>query len=149
MSDRIDEWLVGHLSEFDGKPLQDVARGALDFDGSKDEELPDGEEADDEGLADLIERLKTTLGDQVETVRTSQRLTDSPACLVVSEDEMGMQMRRILAQAGQSLPDAKRIFEVNANHPLVTRLDAEEMRFVLSVGEGLLIKRCWRGQSTR
>ena len=107
LSDRIDEWLVGHLAEFDGKPLQDVARGALDFDGSKDGELPDGEEAGDEGLADLIERLKTTLGDQVETVRTSQRLTDSPACLVVSEDEMGMQMRRILAQAGQSCPMQK------------------------------------------
>ena len=126
LSDRIDEWLVGHLSEFDGKPLQDVARGALDLDGSKDEDPADGEETGDEGLTDLIERLKTTFGDQVETVRTSQRLTDSPACLVVSEDEMGMQMRRILAQAGQSLPDAKRIFEVNANHPLVTRLDAEE-----------------------
>ena len=95
------------------------------------EDSSDGEETAEENLSDLIERLKTTLGGQVETVRTSQRLTDSPACLVVSEDEMGMQMRRILAQAGQSLPDAKRIFEVNANHPLVTRLDAEtdEARF--------------------
>ena len=96
------------LAEFDGKPLQDVARGALDLDGSKDEELADGEETGDEGLADLIERLKTTLGDQVRQYEPVA--FDRFACMSsVSEDEMGMQMRRILAQAGQSLPDAKDI----------------------------------------
>ena len=138
------------LTEFDGKPLRGCGSRRAGSRWRKEEESSDGEETGDEGLADLIERLKTTLGDQVETVRTSQRLTDSPACLVVSEDEMGMQMRRILAQAGQSLPDAKRIFEVNANHPLVTRLDAEEdeTRFE-RLAKVLFTSIAGRGQSTR
>ena len=77
-------------------------------------------------MAGLLERIKEELDDAVTSVKVSQRLTESPACLVVEEDEMGMQMRRILEQAGQAVPEAKRIFEINATHPLVLRLDEEQ-----------------------
>jgi molecular chaperone HtpG len=123
-SDRIDEWLVGHLMDFDGKPLQDVAKGSLDL-GEADPESKAAQAETEEAMKGLLERVKTELGDAVSEVKVSPRLTDSPACLVVAEDEMGMQMRRILAQAGQDVPEAKRIFEINVGHPLVQRLDEE------------------------
>lgn len=124
--DRIDEWLMGHLMEFDGKQFQDVARGQLDLgevgepDENEDKDRPEPTARDA-----LIERLKEVFGDTVEDVRVTDRLTESPACLVVGEDDMGMQMRRILESAGQSVPGTKRIFEINPDHPLVERLDAE------------------------
>jgi molecular chaperone HtpG len=124
LSDRIDEWLVGHLMDFDGKPLQDVAKGSLDL-GEADPESKAAQAETEEAMKGLLERVKTELGDAVSEVKVSHRLTDSPACLVVAEDEMGMQMRRILAQAGQDVPEAKRIFEINVGHPLVQRLDEE------------------------
>ena len=128
--DRIDEWLMGHLMEFDGKQFQDVARGELDLSeiSGSEEDKPDD---DDENSAvtqrdGLIERLKELFGEEVENVRITDRLTDSPACLVVGNDDMGMQMRRILESAGQEVPVGKRIFEINPDHPLVERLDAEQ-----------------------
>jgi molecular chaperone HtpG len=124
LSDRIDEWLVGHLMEFDGKALQDVAKGSLDL-GDVDPESKAAQAETEQAMKGLLERVKTELGDAVSEVKVSHRLTDSPACLVVAEDEMGMQMRRILAQAGQDVPEANRIFEINVGHPLVQRLDEE------------------------
>ena len=123
--DRIDEWLVNHLMEFDGKQFQDVARGELDLgELETEEEKPDQEEVAKE-FSSLIEQVTALLGEEVSEVRVTNRLTDSPACLVVSEDDMGMQMRRILESAGQQVPDNKRIFEINPEHPLVKRLNDE------------------------
>lgn len=129
MSDRIDEWMMGYLSEFDGKSFQDIARGELDLSKITGEE-PKADAADKETDGDkpqdaLLERLKTMLADRVEEVRTTTRLTSSPACLVVGANDMGEQMRKIMAAAGQPVPEAKPILEINAEHPLVIKLDGE------------------------
>ena len=123
LSDHVDEWLMSHLREFDGKSLVDVARGELDLPDSATEE----EEAkSDEGAHKaLLERIKGVLGETVEDVRATHRLTESPACLVVGDHDMGMQMRRILEASGQEAPSAKRIFEVNPEHPLLKQLVGE------------------------
>jgi molecular chaperone HtpG len=125
LSDRIDDWLMGHLSEFDGKALKDIAKGELDLGESTEEEKAELEAAktDNEGLFD---RLKTALDGRVSEVRPTLRLTDSPACLVVGEHELGAQMRRILEAAGQELPDSDPILEVNTSHGLVKRMDGEQ-----------------------
>lgn len=125
LHDRIDEWLVSHLSEFDGKQFQDVARGDLDLGEMENEEEKAHNEEVEKSYNELLERVKTLLADQVEEVKVTHRLTDSPACLVVSEDDMGMQMRRILQSAGQEVPESKRIFELNPDHPLVQKLNTE------------------------
>jgi len=122
LHDRIDEWLMGHLHEFDGKSFQDIARGKLDL-GKLDDEQP---QAEDDEHADLLKRIKESLGDQVKEVRATRRLTDSPACLIVDEHDMGLQMRRIMAASGQQVPDSKPIFEINPNHALLQRLGQEE-----------------------
>ncbi len=119
LTERIDEWFMTFVNEFDGKPLQDVTRGELDLD---DEAKAEDSAEDDDGLA---ERIKRALADRVESVRRSTRLTDSPACLVLGEHDMGAQMRRLMEATGQSVPDAKPHFEFNADHPLVLKLDAE------------------------
>lgn len=124
--DRIDEWLISHLGEFDGKEFRDVARGALDLGEMEDEEEKSEKENVEKEMKGLVDRISEVLGDDVEEVRVTHRLTDSPACLVVTDDDLGMQMRRILEQAGQTVPAAKRIFEINPGHPLVTKLDAEK-----------------------
>lgn len=132
LTDRIDEWLMSHLSEFEDKKFQDVAKGSLDLGDLEDPEEKEANEAVEKEFGDLLERIKAVLGDdQVESVRVTHRLTDSPACLVVNEDEMGMQMRRILESAGQDVPGNKRIFELNPAHPLVLKLNDEkdEARF--------------------
>ncbi|AWF82296.1 molecular chaperone HtpG [Microbulbifer sp. A4B17] len=131
LTDQVDEWFVGHMSEFDGKQFQDVAKGALDLgEAESDEDKAEREKVEQESGA-LVERVQEVLEGRVESVRATTRLVDSPACLVVSEQDMGPQMRRILEQAGQALPDAKPIFEINPSHPLVQRLDqeADEDRF--------------------
>ncbi|WIO75543.1 molecular chaperone HtpG [Porticoccaceae bacterium LTM1] len=124
LTDRIDEWLMSYLTEFDGKPFQDIARGELDLSELGIEESKTSEK--EQPADDLSERVKNLLEDKVEAVRTSRRLIDSAACLVVGDNDVGMQMRRILEQAGQSLPDAKPILEINADHPLLKRLVAEQ-----------------------
>jgi molecular chaperone HtpG len=125
LTDRVDEWLMGHLQDFDGKQLQDVGKGALDLgDLDSEEEKKELEEAA-KSNEDLVARVKKVLEDKVEEVRVTTRLTDSPACVVVAEDDMGAQMRRILEQAGQAMPDSKPIFEINPSHPLVVKLDQE------------------------
>ena len=123
--DRIDEWLVSHLMEFGGKQFQDVARGQLDLGELEDKDEETHHKDNEKEYKSLVEKVGELLGDGVSEVRITYRLTDSPACLVVSEDDMGMQMRRILESAGQSVPDTKRIFEINPDHPLVKKLNDE------------------------
>ena len=123
--DRIDEWLMSHLMEFDGKQFQDVAKGSLDLGDLVDKQDKEEQTKDEEEFKDLLRRITELLGDKVEEVRVTHRLTDSPACLVVNEDEMGMQMRRILESAGQQVPGSKRIFEINPGHPLLDKLNDE------------------------
>ena len=131
LTDRVDEWLMSHLSEFDGKSLQDVGKGELDLGKLDTEEEKQAKEKVAEQLKPLLERVKTALTEQVAEVRITDRLTDSPACVVVAEHDMGAQMRRILEQAGQKLPDSKPILELNPEHPLVKKLEQEsnESRF--------------------
>ena len=125
LSDRVDEWLMGNMMEFDGKQFQDVGKGQLDLGELEDEEDKKEKQKLESENKDLIERVQKVLAERVEEVRVTNRLTDSPACLVVGEHDMGAQMRRILEQAGQALPESKPIFELNPTHPLVTKLDAE------------------------
>jgi len=131
LSDRVDEWLMGHLNEFDGKSFQDVGKGALDLgDLDTDEDKKDQEKIEEE-FKDFLERLNTALDVEVEAVRVTHRLTESPACLVVGEQDMGAQMRRLLEQAGQSVPESKPTLEINPEHPLIHKMDkeADEDRF--------------------
>jgi molecular chaperone HtpG len=129
--DRVDEWLMGHLMDFDGKQFQDVGKGQLDLGKLEDESDKQEKEKLETENKDLIERVKKVLAEKVEEVRVTNRLTDSPACLVVGEGDMGAQMRRILEQAGQAMPESKPIFEINPQHSLVQKLDgeADEDRF--------------------
>ena len=131
LTDRVDEWLMNHLANFDEKAFQDIGKGQLDL-GDLDTEADKQEQ---ETLAkdneDLVQRVADSLGEKVKEVRVTSRLTESPACIVVDDFDMNMQMRRILEQAGQEVPDSKPIFELNPEHPLVQKLDAEadEARF--------------------
>ncbi len=122
MFDRIDEWMMSMVHEFDGKPFVDVMRGDLELPGDATDEAESTEKPD---TSALTERITAVLGERVETVRPSERLTDSPACLVLGAHDPGAQMRRILEATGQSLPESKPIFEYNAAHPLVKKLDHE------------------------
>lgn len=131
LSERVDEWLMSHMMEFDGTPLQDVAKGALDLGEVEDEAEKKEQEEQAKQYEGLVERVKGLLEEQVESVRITHRLTDSPACLVVGEDDMGLQMRRIMESAGQAMPATKPTFELNPGHPLVAKLndEADEDRF--------------------
>lgn len=126
LSDRIDEWLMSHLHEFDGKSLQDITRGDLDLGKLDNEEEKKAQEKQEESLKPLLERVKTALDDRIKEVRVSHRLTDSPACLALAEDDMGAQMRKIMQASGQAVPESKPIFELNPDHPLIAKLDAEQ-----------------------
>jgi molecular chaperone HtpG len=138
LSDRIDEWLVGHLGEFEGKPLQSVAKGDINLDeisgeenqAAKEEQKKHEEQVKEE-LGGIIQRVKDVLGEQVKEVRISHRLTSSPSCLVADENDMGMQLQRLLKAAGQEVADSKPIFELNPEHPLVHLLrdEKEDERF--------------------
>lgn len=128
LTDRLDEWLMSQLAEFEGKSLRDVARGDLDLEAlGIGETEPDAErEQTDDASRSAVERVGKTLGDRVAEVRLSRRLTDSPACLIVPEHDMGAQMRRLLQAAGQEAPVSKPILEINPDHPLVKRLSESE-----------------------
>ncbi len=129
LSDRVDEWVVGHLTEFEGKQLQSVAKGGLDLGKLEDEEeKKEAEKAADE-FKELIEKVKTSLGDKVKDVRITHRLTDSPSCLVADEYDPSGNLARLLKAAGQKAPNAKPILEINPQHPAVMRLKYEEGRF--------------------
>lgn len=125
LSDRVDEWLMGHLMEYKEKHFQDVGKGQLDLGELDTEEDKKAQEESAKQHEDLVKRVKDVLESRVEDVRVTNRLTGSPACLVVGEHDMGAQMRRLLEQAGQAVPDSKPIFEINPEHPLVDKLDHE------------------------
>jgi molecular chaperone HtpG len=126
MTDGIDEWVVTQLSDFEGKPLRSAARGALDLGKLEDEAAKQEAEKAAEALKPLTERIKAVLGERVQEVRVSHRLTTSPACLVASEHDMGRHLERLLKASGQSVPTSKPILELNPGHALVKRLDAEK-----------------------
>ncbi|MDF9391362.1 MULTISPECIES: molecular chaperone HtpG [Methylococcus] len=131
LSDRIDEWLVSYLTEYEGKPLQSVARGDLDLGKLEGEEEKAEAAAEKEAFAPLAERLKKALDTKVSDVRLSHRLTDSPACLISESYGMSRTMERIMKSAGQNIPGSKPILEINPHHGLIARLntEADETRF--------------------
>jgi len=128
LTDRVDEWMVSFLTEFGGKPLQSVARGELDLEALADAGERQQQQKDAEEFKDLLDRVKQALGDRVTQVRLSTRLTDSPACIVVDKDQMSATLQRLLKAAGQSVPSAAPILELNGAHPLVQRLRTHEAR---------------------
>ncbi|MGB0187280.1 MAG: molecular chaperone HtpG [Aequoribacter sp.] len=122
LSDRIDDWAMMQLGEYEGKKLQDVAKGDL---AQQSEEAKQAQEALEQSSESLVERMKSVLSEHVESVRPSVRLTESPTCLVVGDFDMGAQMRRIMEAAGQTVPKTKPVLEINPEHPLLKMLDAE------------------------
>jgi len=129
LGERVDEWLVAHLPEFEGRKLASVARGGLDLGDLADSQEKQSSEEKRKEFRELVEKIKEALGERVKEVRVTQRLTDSPACLVSDENEMSANLARILRAAGQKVPDTKPILEVNPGHPIVLRLRGEEARF--------------------
>ncbi|WP_295404654.1 molecular chaperone HtpG [uncultured Thiocystis sp.] len=125
LSDRVDEWLVSHLTEYKEKHFQSVTKGDLDLGELADKEEKEAKEKAAAEHGNLLERLKTALGNQVEAVRPSTRLVDSPACLVVGEHDMSANLARVLKAVGQNAPESKPTLEVNLDHPLVKRLESE------------------------
>ena len=126
LSDRVDEWLTSNLTEFEGKKLQSVAKGELDL--GKDEASEKNLEEKAKSSEKLVKRMKKTLGDRVEDVRVTNRLTDSPACIVLHEHDMAMHMQRILKEAGHAMPGSKPILEINPDHPIVKKLGGEKSK---------------------
>ncbi|MES9827747.1 MAG: molecular chaperone HtpG [Candidatus Thiodiazotropha sp.] len=126
LSDRVDEWLVTSLTEFEGKQLQSVAKGALDLGELEDKEEKESSEKQSEEHKELLQRMQDVLGEAIKEIRISQRLTDSPACLVVEEHDMSANLARVLKSVGQDAPQTKPIMEINAEHPLVERLEGEQ-----------------------
>ena len=125
MSDKVDEWLLGSLTEFEGKKLQSIAKGDLDLGKLEDEADKEAQKQVEENAKDLVERIKTALGEAVKEVKVTHRLTDSPACLVAGEHDLSGNLARILKAAGQQAPESKPILEVNPAHRLVEKLKAE------------------------
>ena len=125
LSDRVDEWAVSNLQEFDGKKLVSVAKGSLDL-GSIDNAADSEKDKDDAESSDLINRIKESLTGKVKDVRVSSRLVDSPSCLVSDEDEMSMNLSRMLKAAGQEVPAVEPILEINVNHPIVRKMSDEK-----------------------
>jgi molecular chaperone HtpG len=132
LTDRVDEWMLSFLNDFDGKELVSVAKGGLDLGKLEDDAEKKEHEETESQYKDLVEKMKGALGDKAKDVRVTHRLTDSPACLVADEHELSANLVRMLKAAGQNAPETKPILEINPNHPLVTRLkyeDADSPRF--------------------
>lgn len=125
MSDKVDEWLLGSLTEFEGKKLQSIAKGDLDLGKLQDESEKEAQKKVEEEAKSLVERIKSTLGEAVKEVRVTHRLTDSPACLVAGEHDVSGNLARILKAAGQKAPESKPILEINPTHRLIERLKSE------------------------
>ena len=123
LSDRVDEWLVSHLRDFDGKPLQSVAKGGLDLGELEDASEKQARAAAETSAKDLVERIQKSLGDKLKEVRVTHRLTDSPACLVSDEHDPGANLQRILKMMGQNAPDFKPILEINPMHPMLKKME--------------------------
>jgi molecular chaperone HtpG len=126
LADRVDEWMLAHLYEFEGKPLQSVAKGAVDLGQLQDDEEKKKAEEAASAIKPVIERLKTALKDRAKDVRVTTRLVDSPACLVTEEGDMSAHLARMLKQAGQQAPAVRPVLEVNPEHALVRRLESDE-----------------------
>ena len=129
LTDRVDEWMLSHLYEYEGHPLQSVAKGSVDLGALQDEAEKKEVEAAATAFAPVQEKLKAALKDRVKDVRVTMRLVDSPACVVVEEGDMSAHLARLLKQAGQQAPKALPILEVNAQHALVKRLESDEAHF--------------------
>ena len=125
LADRVDEWMLSFLQDFEGKPLVSVSRGGLDLGSLQDAEEKQKVEATALAYADLVGRIREALGDRVKDVRVTDRLTDSPSCLVSDENEISGTLERLLKQAGQKAPDRTPILEINPDHPLVARMKAD------------------------
>jgi molecular chaperone HtpG len=126
MTDRVDEWMLSFLTEFEGKELVSVAKGGLDLGQLEDEAEKKQHEETETEYKDLVSKMKEALGDKAKDVRVTFRLTDSPACLVADEHELSGNLLRMLKAAGQDAPESKPIMEINPNHPLITRLKYED-----------------------
>ncbi|MDB5918634.1 MAG: molecular chaperone HtpG [Massilia sp.] len=126
MTDRVDEWMLSFLNDFDGKELVSVAKGGLDLGALEDEAEKKEHEETETSYKELVEKMKAALGDKAKDVRVTFRLTDSPACLVADQNELSGNLLRMLKAAGQNAPESKPILEINPNHPLVTRLKYED-----------------------
>ena len=129
LSNRVDEWVVGNLTEFDGKQLASVAKGGLDLGSLEDEAEKAAVEKETGELKDMLDKMKASLEGKVKEVRVTHRLTDSPACLVADEHDMGMNLARLMKAAGQNMPISKPILEINPSHPVVLRLKYEDAQF--------------------
>ena len=129
MSDRVDEWALSYLTEFDGKPLASVAKGGLDLGKLEDEAEKQAQEKETDEFKELTEKIKASLAERVKEVRVTHRLTDSPACLVTEEHDLSGNLARMLKAAGQKAPVSQPILEINPQHPVVLRLKSEEKRF--------------------
>jgi molecular chaperone HtpG len=123
MTDRVDEWALSFLTTFDGTSLQSVAKGAVDLGTLQDEDEKKAAEKAQETFKPILAKLKEALKDKAEDVRVTTRLVDSPACLVVKDQGMSLQLSRMLKQAGQEAPEVKPVLEVNPEHPLIKKLD--------------------------
>ncbi|MCP4475125.1 MAG: molecular chaperone HtpG [Gammaproteobacteria bacterium] len=126
LSDHVDEWLASHLTEFDGKTLQSVTKGDLDLGGLEKTETETEKKAEEEKFSSLIEQMKSALTDKVKDIRVTHRLTDSPACLVVDDNEMSANLQRLMQSAGQQVPAGKPILELNPDHAIIARLRNEQ-----------------------
>ena len=129
LSDRVDEWLVANLTEFEGKHLQSVAKGSLDLGKLEDEAEKKEQEKEADEYKELTEKIKSVLGEQVKDVRVTLRLTASPACLVADSHDMSGNLERLLKSAGQKVEHAKPILEINPHHPMIQRLKSDEAHF--------------------
>ncbi len=129
LTDRVDEWMLSFMQDFDGKELVSVAKGDLDLGKLEDEAEKKEHEETEAAYKELVEKMKTSLTDKAKEVRVTFRLTDSPACLVADEHELSGNLMRMLKAAGQNAPESKPILEINPHHPLVQRLKYEEAKF--------------------
>jgi len=129
LSDRVDEWMLSFVREFDGKVLASVAKGGLDLGSLSDEAEKKVHEETEQQFKELLERMKTVLSDRVKDVRVTFRLTDSPACLIADENELSGNLLRMLKAAGQQAPDTKPILEINPDHPLLVKIKADDQHF--------------------
>ena len=129
LSDRVDEWMLSFITEFDGKQLASVAKGGLDLGSLSDEKEKKEHEETEKQFKDLVERMKKVLEEKVKDVRVTFRLTDSPACLIADENELSGNLLRMLKAAGQNAPDMKPILEINPEHPLLAKLKSDDQHF--------------------
>ncbi|MDR8524314.1 MULTISPECIES: molecular chaperone HtpG [Shewanella] len=140
MSERIDEWLINHLTEFDGKKLHSVTRGDLELGELEDADEKEAQEKLQTESEGLVKRVKDSLGDKVSEVKVTTRLTDTPACVVAGEGEMSTQMIKLMQAAGQDVPESKPTFELNPEHPLVARLNDEQDEQLFAQWSELLLQ---------